>query len=189
MLVIVKDAPFKVAWEALAWKGTEYGTIRYEEDGYVVDGKIDGTLNERSFDIEYEIDVNSQWQTILVKISWLMGVKKSLCLHVEGKDNWLNSMSRVLKKFSGCSDVDISLSAFTNTLPIRRLDFRDNSRQTIKVVYIDLPSGKLKPLRQWYTQLTNRSYRYEDENGYSNVISVDNNGLVVDYPGLFRRKF
>ena len=98
-------------------------------------------------------------------------------------------MSRVLKKFSGCSDVDISLSAFTNTLPIRRLDFRDNSRQTIKVVYIDLPSGKLKPLRQWYTQLTNRSYRYEDENGYSNVISVDNNGLVVDYPGLFRRKF
>jgi len=186
--MIVKDTPFKVAWDALAWKGTEYSTIRYEEDGYVVDGKIEGIFNERSFNIEYEIDVNSQWQTILVKINWLMGFKKSLYLQVKGKNNWLNSKSKVLKKFSGCSDVDISLSAFTNTLPIRRLDFSENSKQTIKVVYIDLPSGKLKPLHQSYTQLTTRSYRFEDENGYSNVISVDNDGLVVEYPGLFRRK-
>ncbi len=189
MSMIVMDTPLKVAWEALAWKGTESSAIRYEEGRYIVDSKIDGTLNGRSFNVEYELDLDSQWQMISVQINWLMGVKKTLYLHVKGKDNWADSKSRVLKKFSGCSDVDISLSAFTNTLPIRRLDFRDNSRQAIKVVYIDLPSGRLKPMRQWYTKLTTMSYRYEDENGYSNVISVDDNGLVVDYPGLFSRKF
>ena len=186
--VIVMDTPLNVVWEALAWKGTESSAIRYEDGHYIVNSKIEGSLMERSFLIEYKLDVDPRWRIISVEVKWLMVAKKSLYLHVKGKDNWVDSKSMVLKKFSGCTDVDISLSAFTNTLPIRRLDFKDGSRQAIKVVYIDLPSGRLKPMRQWYTKLKNSSYRYEDENGYTNVISVDKNGLVVDYPGLFSRK-
>jgi hypothetical protein len=47
--------------------------------------------------------------------------------------------------------------------------------------------GQLPP--QAYTRLADQRYRYEslDGSGFSAELAVDADGLVLDYPGLFRR--
>jgi hypothetical protein len=91
-----------------------------------------------------------------------------------------------------CIDIDISATPFTNTLPIRRLQLARGQSSEIKVVYIAVPEMELKPAMQRYTCLEikpyGRLYRYESlPSGYTNEFWVDTDGLIIDYPGLFRR--
>ncbi len=45
-------------------------------------------------------------------------------------------------------------------------------------------------MQQAYTRLDERLYRYESlESGYQVELPVDADGVVRDYPGLFRRLY
>jgi uncharacterized protein len=95
----------------------------------------------------------------------------------------------------GCLDVDISVTPFTNTLPIRRLALQPSSTATLSMAYIEIPQMHVKVTEQRYTCLevtpSGGKYRFESlEHGvasFSADLPVDQEGLVLDYPGLFRR--
>ena len=92
----------------------------------------------------------------------------------------------------GCLDVDISGSPFTNTLPIRRADFKPGLSLSLTVVYLAVPELTIEPAEQRYTCLekspTAGLYRYESlDSSFRADLPVDDDGLVLDYPGLFRR--
>jgi uncharacterized protein len=64
----------------------------------------------------------------------------------------------------------------------------------IAVVYVDVPPMRVEASRQRYTCLERRNggglYRYEDRGtfrGFTADLPVDADGLVLDYPGIFRR--
>ena len=87
-----------------------------------------------------------------------------------------------------CTDIDIAVTPFTNTLPIRRLNLEVGEAAEIDVVYVTVPDLTLSPAPQRYTRLDDRIYRFESlDSGYTADITVDDHGLVTDYPGLFRR--
>jgi hypothetical protein len=90
---------------------------------------------------------------------------------------------------AGAIDIDISITPFTNTLPIRRLNLQRGQSQDIGVVYVRLPGMAIALARQRYTCLDpGRRYRYESlDSGFTRDIEVDADGLVTEYPGLFRR--
>lgn len=177
-----------IIWEALAWKGRENCQIAYLDNRYVVKSKLSGTLEKTPFNLQYKLEINAEWHIKSVHIDSLQDTKRLVNLRIDTKGRWINEQSKPLIEFSNCTDIDISLSPFTNTLPIRRLTFDHKSRKAITVIYIDLPTGKIKPMKQWYTKLESRRYKYEDETGYANTITVDENGFVIDYPNLFKRK-
>ncbi len=89
--------------------------------------------------------------------------------------------------------MDISTTPFTNTLPIRRLDLDPGESQEIRVAYVDVPGMAVRPERQRYACLERHTgggvYRYEslDGNRFTADLTVDADGLVLDYPGLFLR--
>ena len=105
------------------------------------------------------------------------------------------------KRFSfllGVHDSDAIIARFAgvvkvgNTLPIRRLALHPGESQEISVVYISFPDLQLKAVRQRYTCLKNlpngQLYRYEGLlSGFTAEIEVDKDGLVMDYPGVFRK--
>jgi uncharacterized protein len=46
----------------------------------------------------------------------------------------------------------------------------------------------MMPVQQKYTRLSPTNYKYENvPNDFESVIAVDDLGLVVEYPGLFKR--
>lgn len=88
--------------------------------------------------------------------------------------------------FDGAEDVDLALSPMFNAMPIRRLGLTAGSKTVeVPVAYMYLPSGEVKSATLSYTPQA-------DGVGVvsplaSTTITVDDNGFVVDYPGLARR--
>jgi hypothetical protein len=94
----------------------------------------------------------------------------------------------------GCVDVDISATPFTNTLPIRRLGLAPGESADVSVAYVDIDEMRAWTEEQRYTRLEQNSgdrlYKYESlDGGFTADLPVDADGLVLDYPGLFRRVF
>jgi hypothetical protein len=92
----------------------------------------------------------------------------------------------------GCIDVDISSTPFTNTLPIRRLGLEPGESEELAVTYILVPELLVGAERQRYDCLEAQAegglYRFEAlPSGFTAELPVDADGLVIDYPGLFRR--
>jgi uncharacterized protein len=69
---------------------------------------------------------------------------------------------------------------------------RESESAEVVVVYVALPEIEIKAARQRYTCLRRSAegglYRYESlSSGFTTELPVDSNGLVADYPGVFRR--
>jgi Putative glycolipid-binding len=108
----------------------------------------------------------------------------------DGAGNWTDGSATAQPHLANAIDVDISITPFINTLPVRRLDLRNGQSQEILVVYIQLPNITIATDRQRYTCLeAGRRYRYESvDSDFIREIEFDAHGLVTDYPGLFRRE-
>jgi hypothetical protein len=76
----------------------------------------------------------------------------------------------------------------TNTLPIRRLDPPLGAGADIKVAYILAPELSLRAGPQRYTRIGDGLWRFNGlDINFTADISVDPEGFVINYPGLFRR--
>ncbi len=108
---------------------------------------------------------------------------------IDDDGNWRKDGKQPLPHLNGAIDVDITATPFTNTLPIRRLGLEAGQSADIVVAYIDVPSLTVTADPQRYTCLEPmRRYRFESQGGdFVRDIEVDEHGLVVLYPGLFKR--
>jgi hypothetical protein len=184
---------FEVMWAPWEGRGLEHLRLRIGESGIEADGVVIGEEDEVAFRVRYVIRCDPGWRTREVTVDPL-DARKSLYLRSDGRGNWSDASGRSIRELSGCIDVDLSATPFTNTLPIRRLDLREEKSSEIVAVYVNVPYLQLHASRQRYTFLERNAsgglYRYEDKGlfrGFTAVLPVDATGLVLDYPGIFRR--
>jgi hypothetical protein len=83
------------------------------------------------------------------------------------------------------------VTPFTNTLPIQRLKLKQNEAQEISVVYVSVPDLGLSKFDQRYTCISEGKaggiYKYESLNsGFTSELKIDEDGMVIDYPGIFK---
>jgi len=175
----------------ILWTGREYYSLEhcqlYETaDGIHAESVILGTYKGSIYRVDYRLHINKYWETQCLELQSCYGERReNIVLQNDTAGNWaLNGQPA--PQFAGCLDVDISLTPFTNTLPIRRLDLEDGGEQLISVIYIDLVAGEIRPVQQKYRRISADMYHYENiPKDFEADIRVDEEGLVVDYPGLF----
>ena len=133
----------------------------------------------------YRIVCDKSWRT---KNATVHAEGRQVELQSDGSGNW-NVDGRPAPHLKGATDVDITATPFTNTLPIRRLGLQASQRKDILAAYVDLPGLAVTADPQRYACIEpGRLYRFESSGGsFVRDIRVDDNGLVVDYPGLFKR--
>ena len=86
------------------------------------------------------------------------------------------------------AEIDLQITPFTNTLPIRRLGLGIGGSAEIVTAYVSFPSLDVAADGQRYTRLGPTTYRYESlDSDFVRDIEVDEDGLVLQYPGLFER--
>jgi hypothetical protein len=114
---------------------------------------------------------------------------RSLRVQTDGQGRWSHDDGRTIAELDGCTDVDIWPTPFTNSFPIRRVPLAIGERQEFRVAWIAAPELTLRPQPQAYTRLANRLYHFEnlDGSGFRVELPVDEDGIVLDYPGLFER--
>ncbi len=175
--------------------GLEHLQLREEQQAIIADGLILGVREHRPFRVRYEIHSTNNFQLRSVRVSVLSDEPQSLSLLTDGLGTWTTESAEPIPLLSGCLDVDISLTPFTNTLPIRRLALQPSSQATLPMAYIEVPQMQVQVTQQRYTCLEvtplEARYRFESlEHGVSSFTAellVDRDGLVLEYPGLFRR--
>ncbi|NYG98076.1 hypothetical protein BJ979_000702 [Schumannella luteola] len=88
---------------------------------------------------------------------------------------------------SGAREVDLAISPLSSTLPIRRLGLEIGESAEIVTAYVgDDLDVSADPQR--YTRIAELRYLYESlDSVFSREVTVDEHGLVLDYPSLFQR--
>ncbi|RJP16036.1 MAG: hypothetical protein C4520_18635 [Candidatus Abyssobacteria bacterium SURF_5] len=176
----------KAGWQNWEGDATESLTLRETKEGIFVESIITKSGPE-SFTVRYTIACDASWRTRNFEII-LIEQNEKLRLESDGFGRWSHDPD-VGAEINGAVDIDISATPFTNTLPIRRLRLKENETKEISVVYVTVPELNVSAERQRYTCLIpNRRFRFEQmDTGFVREIETDQEGLVLIYPGLFKR--
>src|SRR5262245_34369468 len=142
------------------------------------------------FRLTYRLAWDESWQLRDAALVVATGRStQSLHLHTDGQGHWRRGDGRAIDDLDGCMDIDIWPTPFTNSFPIRREPMAVGERRQFRMAWIFAPNLTVHPQPQAYTRLAARLYLFEnlDGSGFSAELPVDEDGIVVDYPGLFRR--
>ena len=160
----------QVIWKGIYYQSLEHCTVSFGDAGNEISSTIIGEHEGQLYKVEYQIRTNARWEVLYVHLSAQMNA----VTHI-----WEPSLE-------GLVFIDISLTPFTNTLPVNSLQLGVGERRVIDLIYIDVLENEIKRTQQVYERLTNSEYLFETIDGsFRAVIRVNEQGLVVDYPGLF----
>jgi hypothetical protein len=181
-----------ILWTPVKESGLEHLRLRQSGEGYRADGVVIGVEQEQPFRIWYEIQTDGAWRVSTCRVRLLDEQSRELLVRTDGAGHWYNASGQLHSELNGCLDVDITVTPFTNTLPIRRLDLAPGQSAELLVAYIAVPALEIRPVPQRYTCLERHqagaTYRYEGlSSGFTRDLPVDKDGLVIDYPGIWRR--
>jgi hypothetical protein len=184
----------EVMWTAWDGPGLEHLRLGMHDDGIVADGIVIGVTEGRLFRVAYEVRCDAGWRVRAVHVGVPGPEPPEVDLLSDGEGNWTTADGQAVSEMHGCLDVDISVTPFTNSLPIRRLGLEPTEFAEISVAYIQGTRLQASPELQRYTCLKKGNqgglYNFLSlDGGFAANLPVDADGLVLDYPGLFRRAF
>jgi hypothetical protein len=180
----------EIIWHAGDRIGAEYLFLDESGDGIVADSVVFATRDAVPSRTRYRMEMDLGWNVrrVSVSVSNAGMEDRSLELVSDGEGHWQDGDGNPLAQFDDCLDIDVSATPFTNTLPIRRLELQSGQVEPIRVLYIHVPSLETSVWEQRYTGLEGGLVRYESVGSdFQRDLHVDDDGLVIDYPSLFRR--
>ena len=177
----------ELRWASEDGGGIEHLTFDVRAGRMIAESVLIGERLGSTFGLCYRIECDAQWRTRRAFVRVMGGA--SLVLQGDGAGNWHDGNGTALGHLEGCIDIDIAATPFTNTLPIRRLRLASGARRMLDVAYIAPPGLQVTRERQVYICIEpDREYRYESHSGdFRADLKVDRDGLVLDYPTLFKR--
>jgi hypothetical protein len=177
-------------WNSTQWDSSEADnsgdlsetlTLNWDNEAWTASGHV-----EREH-VQYVMRISPTWQVRQFLLFRDMD-EPDLWLGTDGGGRWGEMNGAHRPELDGCIDVDLACTPFTNTIPIRRLALHLGDCAEIMVASIDVETLDVQPSRQRYTRLEAHRWRFEQlASGASIEFDVDEFGLVVDYPSMFRR--
>jgi uncharacterized protein len=170
-----------VLWQA-SDGGAEVCHLERAGRGWGLRGTVLTHEAKRPIEIRYSVTVNSTWVTtdVAVQIAIAGGEPREL-----SELGALWSETARPRRYRACVDVDLSFTPATNTLPIRRLGLGIGDEAQIDVAWLVWPELDVRPVRQVYARLAEHRYRYTQDDFTAEIV-VDDQGLVLEYEGLWR---
>ncbi len=187
------DLDRTVCWTPVGGPGFEHLQLRAEDGGYVARSIVLGIDDtETPFRLQYKIKTDQAWRTRKVWVRAATPVGESaLALRSDGHGNWRNEDGTDMPELRDCIDVDITATPFTNTLPINRMRLIPGQSLDIRVVYLAAPGLDISVSAQRYSRRgqENDIFFESPAHDFTALLPIDGDGLVLDYPQLFRRVY
>ena len=178
----------EILWRGLDDLSLEHCTIKTSVAGIAVSAVITGQSESSLYHAFYTIELSPDWHIRSFDITSQVDGKRWMQDFRKEENGVWTSNGKEQESLRHCIDIDISLTPFTNTLPINRLKLKENEEQIIDVVYINVTEQQIRPMKQSYKRLSAVEYLYRNmPSGFQAEIKTDASGLVTEYPGLFER--
>jgi uncharacterized protein len=129
---------------------------------------------------------DSAWVHVIGPDAW-----RSCFIKRAGPDAWKVN-GRRSRRLDGCVEFDVAATPITNTFPIRNLGLEVGEERAIRVAWIDVPSLRITPEEQRYRRIGpatdgREAWEFVSSDGTRYQLTVDSDGLVVDYQGFATR--
>lgn len=176
-----------LGWQPVDADGMEDLALTLDATGFRPESVVMRVEDGLRFGLRYVVTGDARWHTRRVELS-LLDSDRSLVLEGDGAGNWTDGDGKPLPILNGARDTDISATPFTNTLAIRRLGLGVGESADIVTAYVSVPDMTISADPQRYTRLGLNRYRYASrDSDFTRELDVDDDGLVLDYLGLFKR--
>lgn len=179
-------------WRRIGLQGLEHLTLRELEDGYRADSVLSVEAELGGVTCEYHFDLDTQWRTRSFSLKrHQSGEDLSLRIDRIGEHRWkVDAVDR--QDLSGCLEIDLTISPFTNTLAIRQLNLAPNEAKEMTAVYVRIPQMEVISAPQRYQRLDAaeppRRFLYTGlDTGFIQEITVDEYAFVESYPRFAER--
>jgi hypothetical protein len=182
-----------ILWRTLQEPGLEHLSLSRHDDGsFIADGEVLGLIDHQPFRLYYEIQLDSAFHLNSVDLICSYPGYQVLELFPGAQGRWYDGDGTEIPGLRGCQYIDIMASPFTNTLPLRTLEWTPGASAEIVVAYIAVPSLAITPQRQRYTCLditpSGSRFRYEGlDTGFRAEVQFDADGLVTAYGDIWER--
>jgi hypothetical protein len=174
----------RVQWSTWAGDGLETTTIRWENEGFIVSGVVgDAPAREH---IQYVLRLTAGWQVRQFLLFRDLD-EPDLWLATDGSGRWGEMNGAHRTELDGCYDIELACTPLTKSVPIRRLPLLDGDTARLPVVLVNPDTLAVRSAAHRYTRLAAHRWQHESDHAIATEFEVDQFGLVVDYPALFRR--
>lgn len=184
-----------IAWVKAEQFGVEFADVVLERDRLMATGVAIGSEPE-PYRLDYILETVAGFITSRMNLTsrgqgWTRSL--DLCRSISGTWTATGDAKTELPVLAGALDCDLGLSPLTNSMPVLRhrllagggpLDF--------VMAWISVPDLTVHTSGQRYTFIRSQGaqsvIRYEsNDSDFSADITFDEDGLVMDYPGIGRR--
>ena len=180
--------------QTILWRGTyraghEYCSVHDQQDRWFLSGVAVFLHDDRPCRLEYMVQCDAAWNTLLAKVSGWVGEKAiDAEITTTPERRWfLNGAEQ--PSVSGCIDVDLNFTPATNLLPIRRLNLPVGREAKVSAAWLRFPDFELERLEQTYRRVDERTYGYESGGGeFVTKLTVNHFGLVTRYPQFWEEE-
>jgi uncharacterized protein len=189
-----QDKPNRLMWSRVPPAvGHAMGRVERAEAGWHVAGAEISCDGGQGMSCTFEVHLDVDWHTVDARVSSWSDEMRKLRLTVDhGGQWWQDGALRV--DLDGCVDVDVSATPLTNTFPLRRLgSLSCEESATLPVAWVDVPTLQVHRVTQTYKRLTYpdgrnpATWEYSDRHHGAFRLSVDDDGVVVDYESFATR--
>lgn len=175
-------------WKPVDGLGFEHLRVFAQGESRIADSVVVREVDGKIFRATYRISCREGWHFHRLELALQAEALQCLTLESSADGRWFDGAGDEVENLRGCAAIDISATPFTNTLAIEHLALETGQSASIRVAYIALPELTVEPLEQRYTcREKDRLYLYESDSGFEALLQIDENTLVLDYPGLFER--
>ncbi len=143
----------------------------------------------RPFSVAYEWELDREWRTRTLSVRVYEREIKTLSIERISDASWRVD-GAAGGNLDGCDEIDLSISPFCNTLALRRFGPPPGDAGEITALYVSFPDLTCAPSRQRYHRLGPSTFSYIDlgvHKGFEARLTVDDEGFVREYEGLFQR--
>jgi len=175
-----------VVWRRLDRPGREAASVRRIWSGWRLFGTVELEHDGQKVCLSHGTTCDPHWRTRDCEVTGFIG-DAPVAVHVrrDFSGRWTLDDAPV-PEVAGCADVDLAFSPITNLLPIRRIALPIGGSASVRAAWLRFPELTLEVLDQTYTRVEHDCYRYESADGtFRSDLAVDENGLVLNYPGLW----
>jgi len=176
-----------IVWEGLTNDTEEHCSVNFHGDEIIIRSEIEGWAGQKAVYADYVLHLNPSWEVLQAVIEFhVSDHQHSWHLKRDDNNNWSDASGKFYPELQGCRFADISLTPFTNSLPVNGLHLKEGDNAEFGLVYFDILENDIRVERQKYTRMPGNSYRFENSDGsFTADITVDDDGFVIHYPGLF----
>jgi uncharacterized protein len=184
---MTRNSSLCLLWQCLDVAGHDCVTLKSEDDGWRLEGCAVRMENGIPCRLSYRVACDSSWRTRRALIAGAVGSREvEMDIRNTSGGEWTVN-GQACAALAGCTDIDLGFTPATNLLPIRRLALAVGRGAVVSAAWLRFPELEFSVLDQHYQRTGADSYRYSSADGcFQTELRVQADGLVVEYPGLWR---